>query len=46
MVLPKGNQRDFEELPDYLRPKDLEVHFAEHYDEVLKIALLVGGGGE
>lgn len=37
LCLPKGNQRDFDELPDYLR-EDIEVHFADTYDDVFAVA--------
>ncbi|MBU6446000.1 MAG: endopeptidase La, partial [Verrucomicrobia bacterium] len=37
LIFPKENQRDFDELPEYLK-KGLEVHFVEHYDDVFKIA--------
>lgn len=38
LILPKANQRDFEDLPDYLR-EGLRVHFVGYFDEVLAIAL-------
>ncbi len=37
LIFPKENQRDYDELPEYLK-KGLEVHFVEHYDDVFKIA--------
>ncbi len=37
LIFPKDNQRDFAELPAYLK-KGLEVHFVEHYDEVFRVA--------
>ncbi len=37
LIFPKDNERDYEELPRFLK-KDLEVHFVEHYDEVFEIA--------
>lgn len=37
IVLPLGNQRDFDELDEYLR-NDLEVHFADYYDDVFRAA--------
>ncbi|KAG6613966.1 ATP-dependent protease La [Phytophthora cinnamomi] len=37
LILPLGNKRDFDELEDYLR-EDLEVHFADYYDDVYKVA--------
>ena len=35
LVLPKANQRDFDELPDYLR-NGMTVHFASHYRDVAR----------
>ncbi|MCE2982331.1 MAG: endopeptidase La [Parachlamydia sp.] len=37
LIFPNDNQRDYEELPDYIR-KGLSIHFVEHYDEVFSIA--------
>lgn len=37
LIFPEDNQRDFDELPNYLK-KDLEVHFVSHYDQVFSIA--------
>jgi len=37
LVFPQANQRDFEELPEYLR-QGLEVHFAATYDDVFAAA--------
>lgn len=37
LVLPSANQRDFDEIPDYLK-EDLEVHYAEDYDKVFEVA--------
>jgi ATP-dependent Lon protease len=37
LIFPKDNQRDFAELPAYLK-KGLDVHFVEHYDEVFHVA--------
>lgn len=37
LIFPLENQRDYEELPDYLK-KGLKVHFVNHYDEVFQIA--------
>jgi ATP-dependent Lon protease len=33
VILPEPNQRDYEELPDYLK-QGLSVHFASHYQQV------------
>jgi len=35
LILPFGNRRDFEELPDYLR-EGINVHFARNYREVFE----------
>jgi ATP-dependent Lon protease len=35
LILPHGNRRDFEELPDYLRA-GINVHFARNYREVFE----------
>jgi ATP-dependent Lon protease len=35
LILPHGNRRDFEELPDYLR-EGVNVHFARNYREVFE----------
>ncbi|NGX56668.1 MAG: Lon protease [Candidatus Anoxychlamydiales bacterium] len=37
IIFPKGNVRDYDELPDYLK-KDLKVYFVEYYEDVFKIA--------
>lgn len=37
VVFPVGNKRDFDEIPDYLK-EDLEVHFAEEYEDVFQVA--------
>ncbi|ETN16837.1 ATP-dependent protease La [Phytophthora nicotianae P10297] len=37
LILPLGNKRDFDELEEYLK-KDLDVHFADYYDDVYKVA--------
>ena len=37
LIFPRQNQKDFEQLPDYLR-KGLTAHFAQTYDDVFKIA--------
>ncbi|KAF1775371.1 P-loop containing nucleoside triphosphate hydrolase [Phytophthora cactorum] len=37
LILPLGNKRDFDELEEYLR-EDLDVHFADYYDDVYKVA--------
>ncbi|TGD74381.1 endopeptidase La [Mangrovimicrobium sediminis] len=35
IILPHGNRRDFDELPDYLR-EGINVHFARNYREVFE----------
>ncbi|MDZ7784290.1 MAG: endopeptidase La [Halioglobus sp.] len=35
LILPQGNRRDFEELPDYLR-EGIKVHYARNYREVFE----------
>ena len=37
IVFPKANERDFAELPEILR-QDVTAHFAQHYDDVYRIA--------
>ncbi len=37
LIFPEGNQKGFEELPDYLK-QGLEVHFATRYEEVHRAA--------
>ncbi len=37
LIFPKENERDFDELPDYLK-KGITFHFVDHYDDVFKIA--------
>lgn len=37
VILPKENQRDYDELPEYIKD-GITVHFVEHYDEVFEIA--------
>jgi ATP-dependent Lon protease len=32
-VLPEGNRKDVEELPEYLR-EGMTIHFAARYDDV------------
>lgn len=36
LILPNDNRHDFEELPDYLKA-GLTVHFAKHFEEVVKL---------
>ena len=36
IIFPQQNQRDYDELPDYLK-KGLKVHFVDYYDDVFKI---------
>lgn len=37
LIFPRENERDYEELPDFLK-KGLTVYFVEHYSEVFRIA--------
>jgi len=37
IIFPAGNQRDFDEMPDYLK-EGLEVHFADDYSTVYDVA--------
>lgn len=37
LIFPQENDRDFDELPDYIK-KGLTLHFVRHYDEVFRIA--------
>ncbi|KAK0427714.1 hypothetical protein QR680_010385 [Steinernema hermaphroditum] len=36
VLLPKENQKDFDDLPDFIKD-NVEVHFVAHYDEVFDI---------
>nr|WP_317622785.1 endopeptidase La [Thiohalospira halophila] len=36
VILPEGNRRDFDELPDHVR-KGITVHFAERYQDVFRV---------
>jgi len=38
VILPKNNKKDLEDIPKDVT-RDLKFHFANHMDEVLKIAL-------
>ncbi|MEO5952774.1 MAG: S16 family serine protease, partial [Chloroflexia bacterium] len=37
-ILPKENERDLADIPDVVK-RDMKLHFVEHMDEVLKLAL-------
>ena len=37
LILPKENQRDYDELPDHVK-KGFTVHFVEHFKEVFRVA--------
>jgi ATP-dependent Lon protease len=41
LIFPKENERDYEELPEYIR-SGLTVHFVDHYDEVVPIVFPKG----
>ncbi len=38
MIVPAENQKDLPDIPEYIRTV-LKLHFVEHMDEVLHIAL-------
>jgi Lon-like ATP-dependent protease len=38
IILPSANRRDYDEIPDYLK-EGLDVHFADDYETVYKVAL-------
>lgn len=37
LIFPEDNRRDFEQLPDYIK-EGITVHFADYFDDVLKVA--------
>jgi len=37
LIFPKDNQRDYDELPAYIK-KGMQVHFVQNYDEVYRVA--------
>lgn len=37
IILPKDNEKDFEELPDYIK-EGIKVHYADFFDDVLTAA--------
>ncbi|PLX93625.1 MAG: endopeptidase La, partial [Desulfuromonas sp.] len=37
LIFPQENEKDFAELPDYLR-QGIDVHFAQTYDDVYRVA--------
>lgn len=41
LIFPVDNKRDYEELPDYIK-KGLKVHFADYFEDVLKVAIKKG----
>jgi ATP-dependent Lon protease len=41
IIFPLENQRDYEELPDYLK-KGLDVHFVDKYEDIYHIAFSKG----
>jgi ATP-dependent Lon protease len=45
VVLPQACQRDFDEIPDYLK-EGLVVHYADHYDKVYEVAFPKEDSGE
>ena len=38
VVLPRENQKDLPDIPENIR-NEMKLHFVEHMDEVLRIAL-------
>ena len=36
IILPKENERDFEDLADFIK-EGIEVHFAENYTDVFQV---------
>jgi len=38
LIFPVDNKKDFEDLPDYIK-EGLTVHYADYFDDVLKVAL-------
>ena len=38
LIFPEDNRVDWEELPDYIK-EGIEVHFADYFEDVLKVAL-------
>lgn len=39
LIFPIDNQKDFEELPDYIK-EGLTVHYADYFEDVLKAAIV------
>lgn len=39
LILPKNNKKDLEDIPKSVL-KDLDIHFVDHMDDVLKVALV------
>ena len=37
VILPSANQRDFDEIPEYLK-EGLDVHYADSYEQVFAVA--------
>lgn len=46
LVLPKGNKKDYDELPNLVKEGLKEVHFVSEYSDVFRIAFpgLSNGG--
>lgn len=38
LIFPIDNKRDYEELPEYIK-EGITVHFADYFDDVLKVAI-------
>jgi ATP-dependent Lon protease len=41
VILPRENEKDLEEIPQHVR-RDLDIHFVENMEQVLKVALQDG----
>jgi ATP-dependent Lon protease, bacterial type len=37
LIFPKENEKDFEELPDYIK-EGITAHFVDYFDDVLQVA--------
>jgi len=44
VIIPKDNQKDLPDIPEYIRNL-MKLHFVDHMDEVLRIALRTRVGG-
>jgi ATP-dependent Lon protease len=46
VILPKANQKDIDDIPPDVFEGGLHLHFVEHINEVLELALLPTGSQE